>query len=130
MCRLKDLLRANDNIGNDRKELREQNAANLSSPNKESSVDHTHWMSGDETDSEWVSQSRFTIKECAGTKRSLFLSDDSSQEQLTKRFLGRPIVSLFAHMHKNLSNVPFKFILYILLCFLVPCDFMPQKLNY
>ena len=117
MCRLKDLLRANDNIGNDRKELHEQNAANLSSPNKESSVDHTHWMSGDETDSEWVSSpvrchdnrrmpkslSEFSITECAGAKRSLFLSDDSSQEQLTKRFLGRPIVSL----HKNLSNVTF-----------------------
>ena len=112
-------MRANDNIGNDKKELREQIPANLS-PNKEASGDHTHWMSGDETDSDWVSSpvrchdnrtmpkslSEFTVKECVGTKRSLFLSDDSSQEQLTKRFLGRPIASLFAFVHKLLSDVP------------------------
>ena len=119
-CRLKDLLRSNDNIDNDKKELREQIPAN-SSPNKEASdsADHTHWMSGDETDSDWVSSpvrchdnrtmpkslSEFTVKECVGTKRSLFLSDDSSQEQLTKRFLGRLIASLFAYVHKHLSDV-------------------------
>ena len=71
-------------------------------------------MSGNKTDSDWrwVSSpvryhdnrmipkllSEFTVKECVSTKRSLILSDDSSQEQLTKRFLGRPIASLFAYV--------------------------------
>ena len=101
-CKLKDLLRTNDNIDNDRNDLCEQNFSNLS-PNKEVSADHTHWMSGDESDSDWVlspirchdnramtkSLPGLTMTKCAGAKRSLFSSDDSSQEQTLKRFLGR-----------------------------------------
>ena len=100
-CRLKDLLRTNDNIDNDRNDLCEQNSSNLS-PNKEVSADRTHWMSGDETDSDWVSSPvrchdnrimpkslpGLTMTKCAGAKRSLFSSYDSSQEQTLKRFLG------------------------------------------
>lgn len=109
---------SNDNIDNERKELCEQNSADLSFPNKEASADHTHWVSGDETDSDWVSSpvkchdnrtmpkslSEFAIKEFAGTKRSLFLSDDSSLEQQTKRFLGKPIITNICQM----SDVHFK----------------------
>ena len=49
---LKDLLRANDYINN---ELCEQISTNLSSPNKEASADHTHWIFGNKIDSDWVS---------------------------------------------------------------------------
>ena len=101
-CRLKDLLRVDDSVDNDRDCLCEQSSVN-SIPNKEASVDHTHWMSGDETDSDWVispvkchdnrtiptSLPGIVMRQCAGTKRSLFTSDDSSQEQLIKRSLGK-----------------------------------------
>ena len=118
-------MRVNDNVDNNKNDLREQNSDNLSSPNKEASPDQTHWKSGDETDSDWVSSPirchdnrtmpkslpGFTMTKCAGTKRSLFLLDESSQEQLTKRFLGKlsSIVCTYVAMCKDL---PFKFSLY------------------
>ena len=97
-CRLKDLLRSDGSAVNDKKDqlnVYKQHSVNVS-PNKEVPVDHTHWASGDDTDSDWASTPvkchdnrtipksppGITMRKHAGAKRSLFsLDDSSSQEQ-------------------------------------------------
>ena len=103
--RLKDLLRSDGSIvvndKSDQSKLQEQHSVNVS-PNKEVRSDHTHWASGDDTDSDWASTPvichdnrtttrsppGITMRKHAGTKRSLFSIDDSSsQEQEATRIV-------------------------------------------
>ena len=112
-CRLRDLLRSDDNVvvndKNNQSDSCEQQHSVDVFPN-EISADHTHWTSGDETDSDWASSPvknynrsmpksllAFATRKHAGAKRSLFSLDDSSQEQLAgmvKKSMGKLIVSV------------------------------------
>ena len=98
------MLRADGNVDSDIKTCDRNSPGSL--PNKDISADHTNWMSGDETDSDWASSPvkyhgngaapeslvGFTMRKHAGTKRSLFSLDESSEEQLIKRSLGEFIL--------------------------------------
>ena len=99
LVRLKDLLKTGHQTDNPPSE-RDQVTDVL--PNKET-PDHTHWVSGDDTDSDWaspvqyrdysnqkLSQKSSKTRKGFGTKRSLFSSQgDSSLEQLVKRPSGK-----------------------------------------
>jgi len=91
-----------DDTHNDNKNSQSSSCEQHSTPNKEILSDHTHWMSGDDTDSNWASPVKshnkrtahkslagFTVKKHAGTKRSLFSLNDCSQEQLVKKSLSK-----------------------------------------
>ena len=108
-CRLKDLLRSDDVLNDKSSQSEQDNSAN-SFPNKEEArSDHTHWMSGDDTDSDWASPvkhldnrttskslSGFNTRKHAGTKRSLFSLDDSDQKVVVlKKSVGMPLNLLF-----------------------------------
>jgi len=84
-----------DNILDHNKNSQSSSCEQHSIPNKEVPSHHAHWMSGDDTDSDWASPvkshdnrtahkslARFTLKKHAGTMRSLFSLDDCSQGQL------------------------------------------------
>ena len=125
--RLKDLLRSDGSIvvndKSDQSKLQEQHSVNVS-PNKEIRSDHTHWASGDDTDSDWASTPvkchdnrtitrsplGFTMRKHAGTKRSLFsLDDSSSQEQeatgIVKKSMGILIICyIWCHCMYNIAG--------------------------
>ena len=91
-------------------------------PNKDT-PDHTHWVSGDDTDSDWASpvhhndnanqkllpQQTTKTRKCPSTKRSLFSSQgDSSLEQLelcsVKKYNGK-VVGLKNHIVTIVTNL-------------------------
>ena len=109
--RLKDLLRSDGSAVNDKKDqlnVYKQHSVNVS-PNKKIPADHTHWASGDDTDSDWASTPvkchdnrtipksppGVTMRKHAGAKRSLFsLDDSSSQEQAAAGVMKKSVGTL------------------------------------
>ena len=125
--RLKDLLRSDGSVvvsdKSDQSKLQEQHSVNVPL-NKEIPSDHTHWASGDDTDSDWASTpvkchgnrttprspSGFTMRQHAGTKRSLFsLDDSSSQEQaatgIVKKSMGMLVICNICYIQWHFAYV-------------------------
>lgn len=110
-------MRGDDSVINNENNDSESNSCEQHSinefSNKEISANHTHWTSGDDTDSDWASSSpvkhhnnrtapktlpAVTMRKHTGIKRSLFSLDDSSQEQpagIVKKSLGK--LKLYTH---------------------------------